>query len=84
MVEKVDRLTQETTRLMEDNKRVSNECMIWKENYYTILNENIILRESVSELMDKVQELQEYKEKIEKLPEYESWVAGFNCGGYHG
>ena len=40
-------------------------------------------RADISHLMNKVKELQEYKEKIEKLPEYKSWVAGFNCGGYH-
>lgn len=57
-----------------------------KEKELALKDQEILLdsyRADVSHLMDRVQELQEYKEKIEKLPEYESWVAGFNCGGYH-
>lgn len=57
-----------------------------KEKELALKDQEVLLdkyRADISHLMDRVQELQEYKEKIEKLPEYESWVAGFNCGGYH-
>lgn len=57
-----------------------------KEQELALKDQEVLLdryRADISHLMDRVQELQEYKEKIEKLPEYESWVAGFNCGGYH-
>lgn len=83
LVEDRDRLVQEIQRLVEDNKRMSNEYMVWKDNYYEKVEENEKWRDHVRQLMDTLAELQAYKEKIEKLPEYESWVAGFNCGGYH-
>lgn len=57
-----------------------------KEQELALKDQEILLdkyRADISHLIDRVQELQEYKDKIEKLPEYESWVAGFNCGGYH-
>ena len=57
-----------------------------KEQELALKDQEVLLdkyRADISHLMDRIQELQEYKEKIEKLPEYESWVAGFNCGGYH-
>lgn len=66
--------------------RLAERLVQAKEQELALKDQEVLLdkyRADISHLMDRVQELQEYKEKIEKLPEYESWVAGFNCGGYH-
>lgn len=73
-------------QLNDRDYRLLERLVQAKEKELALKDQEILLdsyRADVSHLMDKVQKLQEYKEKIEKLPEYESWVAGFNCGGYH-
>lgn len=73
-------------QLNDREYRLAERLVQAKEKELALKDQEVLLdkyRADISHLMDKVQELQEYKEKIEKLPEYESWVAGFNCGGYH-
>ena len=73
-------------QLSEREYRLVERLVEAKERELALKDQEYLLdryRSDISYLMDRVQELQEYKEKIEKLPEYESWVASFNCGGYH-
>ena len=73
-------------RLDDREYRLVERLVQAKEKELALKDQEVLLdkyRAYISHLMDRVQELQVYKEKIEKLPEYESWVAGFNCGGYH-
>lgn len=73
-------------RLDDREYRLVERLVQAKEKELALKDQEVLLdkyRADISHLMDRVQELQEYKDKIEKLPEYESWVAGFNCGGYH-
>ena len=73
-------------QLNDREYRLAERLVQVKEKELALKDQEVLLdkyRADISHLMDRIQELQEYKEKIEKLPEYESWVAGFNCGGYH-
>jgi hypothetical protein len=73
-------------RLDDREYRLVERLVQAKEKELALKDQEVLLdkyRADISHLMDRVQELQEYKDRIEKLPEYESWVVGFNCGGYH-
>ena len=71
-----EKRVEDITKLKIEKQNLEREAQHWQDLYFQ-------QQTDISNLMDKIAELQEYKEKIEKLPEYESWVAGFNCGGYH-